>query len=130
MLNSSFPKITATTTLWAGVLPDSFERQAEWVEEVNLAFERGLRSVQKNGIELHFISVPNTDNVAFGMRVRVFESTECAILKADDFALDCTVARVRLAEALTALMFRDVDSIITLFFTTEFRDLPTKPKSS
>ena len=127
MLNQSFPDITAKITLWVGVLPAECERQADWTNEVNLAFEEGQgKPFYKDGFLLHFTSVPNVDEVGLGMKVMEFEATEVSILEISNFVSECAAAKAKFVPVLNTLLFRNAETIAKFFFTTELRSVPRK----
>ncbi len=124
MLNQLSPDITAKTTIWMAVVPEECERQAERTPEVSLAFELGQTELLKNGVRLHFISVPGTHKVALGVPVREFKATEFTLLDINSLVTECAVAKATLIPILRALGFERAESIAQLFLTTELRKVP------
>lgn len=119
MLNEANSDLQAKTIFWMGILPEEVERQEKWTsQEIDLAFESG-KKIKKNGVEFHFISVPTTPQVGFGIKLLEFDSSELKTIKFEDLIFGCGILKEKLGGALKELGFYNVDKIISMFFTTE-----------
>lgn len=106
-----------------GIMPDVLEQQTYRIDDpVTLALENGETKIVRDGVEVHLVSVPTTNNIALGIPILSFTSDEIGDMP------DCTVndlsenhqTRNKLKRVLYGLGFSPTDKIIKLFFTTEF----------